>query len=87
MFEGYGPASRSMTFPAAITVQGLLSQLPTAAHRARIDARPTAEASGDRATPATLAPRMRRDPSPRKVQPASPSACRAAASCSVRHAS
>ena len=49
MFEGYGPASRSMSFPAAITLEGLLAQLSAVAHIARSDARPTAAAGGHRA--------------------------------------
>ena len=59
MVEGYGPASRSMSFPAAIIVEGVPAQLSAAAHMARTDARPTA-AGGDRATRAT-SPRIRRD--------------------------
>jgi hypothetical protein len=84
MFEGYGPASRSMTFPAAITVEGVPAQPAAAAHMARTEARPTAAAGGTeygqrrhRAYVATF--RFG------KVQPLSPSPCRAAASRSVRH--
>ncbi len=66
LFEGAGLASRSMSFPAAIIVEGVPAQLPAAAHMARTDARPTAAAGGDRATRATSAPRIRRDLSLRK---------------------
>jgi hypothetical protein len=47
--------SRSMSFPAAIIVEGVPAQLQAAAHMARIDARPTAAAAGDQATPAASA--------------------------------
>ena len=83
MFEGYGPASRSMTFPAAITVQSMLAQHSAAAHMARTDARLTAVAGGDRVTRGTA--HTSRPFVFGKPQPSSPSACRAAASRSVRH--
>jgi hypothetical protein len=56
MVEGYGPASRLMSFPVAIIVEGAPARLPAAAQMARTDARPTA-AGGDGATRATSAPR------------------------------
>ena len=65
--------------------RGVLPQLAAAAHMARTDARPTA-AGGDRAIRATSA-FASRDLCFGKVQPSSPSACRAAASCPARHAS
>ena len=60
MFEGYGPASGLMSFPAAIILEGAPAQCR---HRAYVAFR-----FG-------------------KVQPSRLSARRAAASCSVRHAS
>ena len=55
MVEGYGPASRLMSFPVAIIVEGAPARLPATTHTARTDARPAA-ADGDRATRATARP-------------------------------
>ena len=75
MFEGCGLASRSMTFPAAIIVEGVLAQLSAAAHMARTDARPAAAGEdGHRATRArdTSRPFASGKFSPRAPAPAAP---------------
>ena len=81
MFEGCGLASRSMTFPAAITVEGLFPQLSAASHMARTECATSGGGYGPGYTGNVATFRFG------KVQPSSPSACRAAASRSVRHAS
>jgi len=85
LFEGAGLASRSMSFPAAMIVEGVPGQPAAAAHMARTDARPTAAEDtagpyGQRRHRAYVAT-FRFG----KVQPSSPSACRAAASCQDLH--
>jgi hypothetical protein len=70
---------------AAFIVEGALAQPAAVRHMARTDPRPTA-AAGDRTTRATPAPRVRATSRIGKDQPSSPSACRAAASPSFRHA-
>ena len=69
-----------------VIFEGVPAQPAAAAHIARTDARPTAAEDTDWATRVTSAPRIRRDLRFGKVQPSSPSARRAAASRSSRHA-
>ena len=89
------PARRTLSCPRPIHAgdelpggnhrRGRADATPGGGHMARTDARPTAAAGGDRATRATSGPRFVATFRFGKVQPSSPSACRAAASRSVRH--
>ena len=84
--EGSGFASCSMVPPAAIIVEGELARLSAAAHMARTDARLTRRRAGtgpngQRPRRAYVVATFRFG----KVQPSSPGACRAAASCSDLH--
>jgi hypothetical protein len=84
MFEGHGPTSRLMSFPGAIIV-ATCRRNPRRRHQRRVQVRNQRQRrvgagphgqSRRRAYVATFRG---------KVQPSSPSACRAAASRSVRH--
>jgi hypothetical protein len=86
VFEGLGPASRSMSFPAAIIVESVPAQL----WRRRIGRVQMRDQRWRRVGTGPHGQRRRRAyvatfRNYAKGQPSSPSACRAAASRSVRH--
>ena len=85
LFEGYGPTSRSMSFPTAIIVEGV----PAQPRRRRIWRVQMRDQRRRRVGTGPHGQRRRRAYVATfrfgKVQPSSPSACRAAASRSARH--